>query len=213
MKRYLSLVAAIAAATPAAAQEFPGFRIEANIGWDHVNATLDYEDSDFPEDNFRESGNTDGMLLGGTIGYDLPVGPVYLGIEGSFDIPINKRCETLYGYDEACFKPHANLAVGGRIGVPLSKRALLYAGAAYVTGKAEVTYEDEIDPSYDFSYDDWRDGMRFSGGAEVRLIDNWFTKVEYRYTDYDDYKYAFDSERVSLGFERHQIVTGIGVRY
>lgn len=213
MKHYILGLASLMVAGTASAQEFPGFRIEGNIGWDHVGATLAYEDSEFPEDNFKESGDTDGMLLGGTIGYDLPVGPVYLGVEGSFDIPINNRCEEVYGFDEACFKPRSNLAVGGRIGVPLSKRALLYAGAAFVSGEAEISYKDELDPSYDFSLKDRRDGIRFSGGAEVRLVDNWFTKVEYRYSDYDDYEYAIDSESLSLGFDRHQIVTGIGVRY
>jgi len=43
-----------------------------------------------------------------------------------------------------------------------------------------IAYEDEIDPSYNFSDSDRRGEYRLSGGLKVRLINNWYTKVEYR---------------------------------
>ncbi len=213
MKYITGLVCSLAFAGAANAQDFPGLRFEGLLGWDHVGAALDYEDIDFPEDNFKETGSTDGFLVGAAIGYDVPVGPVYLGVEGSIDIPINNRCEEVYGDDAACFKTRSNLAIGGRIGVPASKSALLYVGAAYVSGEAEISYTDDFDPDFDLSYSDRQGGYRLSGGAEVRLTGNWFAKAEYRYSDYDDYSVSEGTETANLSFDRHQVVTGLGVRF
>jgi len=48
---------------------------------------------------------------------------------------------------------------------------------------------------------------------EVRIIDNWYTKLEYRYSDYNDFQYREGTETYALGFERHQLVTGLGARF
>jgi len=108
--------------------------LEANIGFDQVRASADYEDTAFPEDNFSGSAKTNGFLLGASIGYDVPIGPVYLGVEAIADIPINKRCEPVYGDDAACFKTQGNFAVGGRVGVAVSRRALEHFRVALSQG-------------------------------------------------------------------------------
>lgn len=188
-------------------------RIEVNAGWDHVRGKLSYSDSAAPENNFSESRNTDGVVFGGTVGVDVPVAGVYVGPEASFDLASNKRCEPVLGSDSACFKVKRNFAVGARVGVPLAHRALFYVGAAYVNGRARVSYTDELDASNNFAVSDNRDGYRLSTGLEFRLKGNFFTKAEYRYSNYNNYSVTSGTERASLGFDRHQVVGGLGVRF
>lgn len=209
----VSAILLAALATPAAAKEFPIGRIEANVGWDHVRGKLSYRDSAFPADNFSGSRNTDGVVYGATVGVDVPMSGLYLGLEGSVDLADNKRCLPVFGDDSACFKVKRNFAAGGRVGVPLGTRALYYVGAAYVNGKARASYTDDLDPSNNIAASDSRDGYRISTGAEVRLQGKMFTKLEYRYSDYGDYDLASGTQRASVGITRHQVVGGIGVRF
>ena len=200
-------------AAPAMAQDFPMFRVEATVGYDNLEGTVDYRDTAVPADNFSVSDNTDGAVFGAAVGVDVPVGPVYLGAEASVDFASNKRCSEVFGDDAACFKAKRSFALGGRIGIPAGKRVLVYAGGAWVNGKAEISYEDDLDPSNDFTLSDDRDGYRISGGLEYRWQKNVFVKLEYRYSDYEDYSYSEGTESISLGFTRQQVVAGIGARF
>lgn len=214
MVRYLLLaVAGIIMASPACANEFPIGRVEANIGWDHVRGKLSYKDSVVPANDLSDSRSTDGVVFGATVGADFPVAGYYLGVEASADLASNKKCEPILGNDSACFKVKRNFAIGGRAGAPLGKRALAYVGLAYVNGRATVGYTDNLVPTNDFSASDSRDGYRISGGVEYRVKGNMYAKLEYRYSDYGAYKYAAGTESVSIGFTRHQMVGGIGVRF
>lgn len=200
-------------ATPAYAQNFPMGRVEVHAGWDHVRGKLSYSDSDFPENNVSASENTDGVVYGTTVGIDVPVSGFYVGVEATADLASNKRCEPVFGDDRACFKVKRNFAVGGRLGIPLTHKALVYAGAAYVNGRARVSYTDDLDPSNNGAISDSRDGYRLSYGLEYRVKGNVYTKAEYRYSDYNNYSASLGSEKLSLGFDRHQVVAGVGVRF
>ena len=95
----LPFAALATTATPAVAQDqrFPGFRVEANVGWDSARGSLDYEDAAFPADNFTLKDHSNGALFGGTVGYDLPVGDgQYVGIEASYDVADDKGCEEVW---------------------------------------------------------------------------------------------------------------------
>lgn len=215
MFKYLMVpVAALAFTAPVAAKEFPGARIEANVGFDSTRGKISYEDSSDPSNDFSVDESTSGVTYGGTIGYDFQLaGRWYLGIEGSVDFADNKRCEEVFGSDAACFSLKRNLAAGARIGTPLAKTTLFYVGAAYVNGKARVSYTDQIDPSNTIAASDTRDGYRLSAGIEQRISGNVFAKAEYRYSDYKDYEVSDGVESVSLGFDRHQAVVALGVRF
>jgi outer membrane immunogenic protein len=90
---------------------------------------------------------------------------------------------------------------------------MVYAGGAYVKGKARVSYVDEVDPEFSFSEKEGRDGFRLSVGFEQQLVRNFFLKGEYRYLNYDNYTYTEGTESISLGFDRHQVVAGLGARF
>jgi outer membrane immunogenic protein len=201
-------------ATPACAQNFPHFRIEANVGFDSTRGEVSYRDATNPANDFKAHKAIDGVVFGGTIGYDVKVNDVlYVGVEGGVDFADNKRCLEVFGSDAACFSVKRNLAAGVRIGTPLSKASLFYVGAAYVNGKARVSYRDDIDPTNDFAFSDKRDGYRVSAGVEQRITGRFFAKAEYRYSDYSKYHGSVSTGDGTLAFDRHQVVGGVGVRF
>lgn len=213
-KYLIAPVAAVAVAAPVAAKDFPGARVEAHAGFDSTRGKISYEDSGDPANDFSADESTSGVTYGGTIGYDFRIAPRwYLGVEGSVDFADNKRCTEIFGDDAACFSVKRNLAAGARIGTPLAKTTLFYVGAAYVNGKARVSYTDDLDPANNVAASDTRDGYRLSAGIEQRIAGNAFAKVEYRYSDYKDYSVSDGVETVSLGFDRHQAIAALGVRF
>ena len=215
MIKYM-FAAALAAISivPAQAQDFPNLRVEANVGFDSSRGKLSYKDSADATNDFSVDESTNGVTFGGTIGYDVQLAPRwYLGIEGSADFADNKKCEEVFGSDAACFSLKRNLAAGLRIGTALGRTTLFYVGGTYVNGKARVSYTDKVDPTNNIGASDTRDGYRISTGLEQRLGGNFFAKAEYRYSDYKDYKLAEGTESIALGFDRHQVVAGLGVRF
>jgi outer membrane immunogenic protein len=200
--------------SPAFAEGFSGPRIEVHAGYDHVTAKLDYEDTAFPDDNVTAKGSTNGILYGAGIGYDFPMGDSWiLGVEANFDLANNDRCEEVFGDDAACFKVKRDLSVGARIGAALGKSTLFYVGGAYVNGKAKISYADDLDPMNNFAVSDTRSGWRLSTGVEVALASKAYAKAEYRYTHYSRYKATAGTESATLGFDRHQVLAGVGMRF
>lgn len=202
------------AASPALADGFTGARVEAHAGYENVTAKLKYEDTAFPDDNVTAKESTNGILYGIGVGYDFPVGESWiLGVEANFDLADNDRCEEVFGDDAACFKVKRDLSVGARLGAVMSKSTMFYVGAAYVNGKAKISYTDDLDPTNDFSFSDTRGGWRLSTGLEVALTSKAYAKVEYRYSHYSRYKASAGTESLSLGFDRHQVLAGVGMRF
>ena len=107
MKSYLLCAAAAACllAVPATAQDrFPGARISVTGGLDAATGTVDYKNTADPTSDFRESKSTTGFGYGVTAGYDFRFNNhLYVGIEGSYDLADNKKCEEVFGNDAACF--------------------------------------------------------------------------------------------------------------
>lgn len=100
-----------------------------------------------------------------------------------------------------------------RLTTILSYPALQIDCEGYVNGKARVSYVDDLDPANNIAASDTRGGLRVSAGIEQRLSGNVFMKAEYRYSDYKNYKLADGTESVSLGFDRHQAIAALGVRF
>jgi outer membrane immunogenic protein len=212
----LSAVGLAVLATPAMAQDarFPGLHVEAVIGYDHTSGKVTYQDTAFPGDSFEVEEDTNGIVYGIGAGYDLRLSAgKYFGIEAGYEFSDNERCEEVYGGDEACFSLKRNLHVGVRGGARLSSRTMAFAGMAYINGKGRVSYADSIDPTSDFSYSEDRNGFRLSAGLEHRLVRNVFGKIEYRYSNYDNFTEEVGSETASLGFDRNQLVIGFGARF
>ena len=188
-------VAAFGLAAPAYAQDtqgtesFSGFRLEAIGGYVSTNVS---------------GQGSDGIVYGAAAGYDFQSGSMVFGVEveGSDSTVDNCFGGILIAGDEICVQEGRDLFVGGRLGVVVGARTLLYAKAGYTNGRVNVAYEDgTAGTAADFDSGENLDGVRGGAGAEFRIGSKTYGKIEYRYSNYEG------------GFEKHQGLIGFGIRF
>jgi outer membrane immunogenic protein len=132
------------------------------------------------------SGASDGLYLGGQLGYDWRLGPVIVGVEGDLG---GSSASQLVGSREADQGVFASAAVRLAVPVTSSLRGFVRGGYAY----HEVTY----DTGRAFHGSGWTLG----GGGELDVTQRVFVRVEYRYSDYG---------RTVRG---QQFLGGVGLRF
>ena len=215
------------AATPAAAQsEFSGFRVEAVAGWDNIG--VDYDDDVF--DGGKRS--DDGFTLGAGAGYDFQMGQFVFGPEVEFTESTADR-----EYDERGARPANPIAtpisanytingggdiyVGGRGGYAIWPNFLLYGKIGYSWHKLAIEGTGS-DNGTAFSIDEQVDlgGLRLGAGGEMNFTDNFYGKLEYRYSNYNEGDFDVRGANANLnplfsGIDvvRHQVVVGAGFRF
>ena len=211
----IAATALVAISTPAMAQEAApaGFHVEGVLGYDSTKASVDYEDTAFPADNFEDSASEGSFLYGVNAGYDFALGTNTIGFEVGAEWTDTKHCDELYGDDALCGSLKRNLYAGLKGSTMLAPRTALTAGIGYVNGRAKLSYDDFATTGVDLAESESRDGYRLSLGLQQTLSSNTFAKLEYRYSDYKDYTYVDGTESIALGFTRHQVVAGLGVRF
>ena len=179
MKKILFATAATAAvltAAPAYAQVAPaGPRVEAIVGYDSVKAL----------------GEDDGGLLYGVgAGYDVPVGQG-LSIGADVEATASTQKEEA-GLAEVNAK--RDLYAGGRVSVPISDAANVYAKAGYTNARFKAT--DGVTTASENL-----DGYRLGAGAQFAVGGKAYVGGEYRFSDYED------------GLKRHQVGMTVGTRF
>jgi outer membrane immunogenic protein len=203
--------AAVLAASPAAAADFTGPRLEGRVGYEWVTLVLKLSDG---VTSAADSEQKSGVSLGGEIGYDVALGNravigAYAGAEGSEA----KACGEIYGNDEGCLTLGRNLTVGGRIGARLADRVMVYAKGGYSDGQLRASYTDGSDPANDFSYHVNRGGIHFGGGVEGQISPGTYARLEYVRTEYNGYSYSEPGLELNLSGHRDQVIAGFGVRF
>jgi len=136
--------------------------------------------------NSNGLGSPDGLLYGIGLGYDIQAGGAVLGIEGEVADSTTKR--TILGTKVSAAR---DLYIGARAGFAIGDQALAYVKAGYTNARVKTQ---------GFGGDNG-DGVRLGAGLEYRLGGQLFVKGEYRYSNYEG------------DVERHQFVTGLGVRF
>ena len=193
--RKFAIAAALLAgtiATPALAQDnnnLGGFRIEGLVGYDHPSI---------------EDENADGIVYGVGVGYDFQAGNAVFGIEA--EATDSSADESLTGValagDTLRVRAGRDLYVGGRAGFGIGGNSLIYAKAGYTNARVRVDYEDgTVGTVNDFTESGNLDGIRAGVGAQIGIGSNAYLRTEYRYSNYED------------GFDRHQVVGGVGFRF
>jgi outer membrane immunogenic protein len=178
--------------TPAFAQDAPaqsGFRVEGLIGYDRPSV---------------EDEEADGVLYGLGVGYDVQSGNAVFGVEGEASDSTADECATglAVAGDELCARSGRDLYVGGRVGALVGGGTLLYVKAGYTNARVGLDYDDgTAATAADFSDHRNLDGVRAGVGAQVGIGANTYVRTEYRYSNYQD------------GFDRHQVVGGVGLRF
>jgi outer membrane immunogenic protein len=198
-----ALIASSAFAMPALAQSqsqdqsFAGSHVEVITGWDHNR------------DGSALNASSDGLAYGGNIGYDIQRGNTVFGVEGEVtgSTARDHASNLLTAGDTLRTSADRDLYVGGRLGFVASPRTLIYVKAGYTNAAYTTQYTAPSgSTAVSLSQRDNLDGWRLGAGAEVKLTDKVFAKAEYRYSNYGSTPNGIDPER-------HQIMTGIGVRF
>lgn len=182
--KYLAAAALAAAilATPAhAADDSVTYRVEVHGGWDRVVVS---------------GGKDTGATYGVGIGIDVPLGSMaFIGFEGDADLSSTKDCVTFVG-GSLCDKAKRDLSAVARAGVNVGGGIKLYVLGGYANARIEETLVlGAASASASANGDGWRIGT----GTQVKLGTSAYTKIEYRYTNYEH------------GYERHQLIAGIGL--
>ncbi|WP_068074144.1 outer membrane protein [Novosphingobium lentum] len=224
MKTILAILAAGTAlvAVPAMAQgapddagsTFTGPRVGAIIGYDKSKSG-----SSVDNDALRDRDQSiDGLLYGGDIGYDVPLGQnLRLGAEAELTGSTAKvnNAVNAASFNLGRVKAGRDIYAGARLGYVISPRTMLYVKGGYTNARYNLLGTDgttNLNQRLD------TDGYRVGAGAEMALSRNAYAKVEYRYSNYRRAEFDFngqtpDSSRFRIDTDRHQVVVGAGVRF
>lgn len=202
MKKIISasIIGLAFAATPAFAQDgdeanFSGPYVGAYVGYDHVTISVD-----------GSSGSKDGVAFGGIIGYNFNLGDAVVGIEGEFGDASTQQEETdlLVVGDQAILAANRDLFIGARLGFKASPKMLVYVKGGYADTRVKLAYDDN--DGFAFSASDNVHGLRIGGGIDYAVGRHVSVRLEYRYTDYSNYKYQ--GVDTGIGAKRHQVLIG-----
>ncbi|HEX7822933.1 MAG TPA: porin family protein [Sphingobium sp.] len=192
MKKIFAAAALAASlATPAFAQEgektpFNGPFVGAILGYDNVRGAI----PDGP------SAKREGLLYGGTIGYDANLNGAIVGIEGEFT-----DSETKFDSGNVSLHTDRDLYAGARLGGQISNNLMLYAKGGYTNARFEA---NAINGATFAKTGQNLDGYRLGAGVETTYR-GLTGRVEYRYSDYGKYD--------GVNLNRHQVAAVVGYRF
>jgi outer membrane immunogenic protein len=194
---------------PAADQDRTSGFAEVRTGWDHAGAEH-------------------GVLYGLGAGVDRRFGDFFVGGYAAIDwttTQIDPLTTLMAGAaagttDEVTFAGDLarDIELGLRAGYHVTDDWTVYALAALSTAKREVeTVTVNVTPATDatpelrsiplgVAEDRYEDGFRVGVGTDYVVFRDLYLKAEYRYTNYGD----VEADR---NFDRHQVVTGLGLRF
>lgn len=203
--------------TAASAQDrepFTGPRVEGLVGYDHLRSGEADDGVNTSENEGDES--VEGLGYGIGVGFDFSLGGVVVGVEGEY---LESAAEQEFGetIDGTEFlgriEVGRDLYLGGRVGVTVTPRTLVYAKAGYTNTSIDSAFTAGTD-SVDF--DTSVDGWRLGAGIEQMLGTNAYVKAEYRYSNYNGLQFdddLFGDEDFDVDLDRHQVVAGVGLRF
>ena len=203
MRKYIIAAAALLGATAASAADFTGPWIDLRGGFDSVQLKASGNGASV-------SASKSGFVYGAAAGYDLAVGAKAIaGVQIGGYGTTTTVCAEVYGNDEACLKAGRDLEVLARLGFKAAPDTLIYGLAGYANGRISGTYADFSNPANNGSDGSNGSGLRVGAGVE-QSFGKMFAKAEYRYTSYTKSDLGFDAD---VGFNRHQVLVGLGYRF
>ncbi|RYF06975.1 MAG: porin family protein [Oxalobacteraceae bacterium] len=201
--RTLPFIALVSIASTAHAQTFSGPHVEAVVG-------LNHDSRDVLNQRLKDSS----LIYGAGGGYDVRTGDVVVGVLGEISGTKNKNCGT---YDIAaappipsfagrvCYRSQRALFAGARLGYVVGERTLGYVLGGYENLRTKYSVDGTLNgaDAPQHSHDS-ENGFRVGAGLEHAISEHAFIKAEYRYS------WTGPQDPTSV---RHQIVSGIGVRF
>ena len=213
-----AFMASTALIAPASAQtatsaDFTGPRIGVLGGYDTIRPGSS-EDTDVEGDDQ----SADGFLYGVELGYDVAVGDrMVIGAEAELtdstgETDADPTDPNYFGYGDV--NVGRDIYVGARVGYVVAPQTLLYAKGGYTNAKLDAQLVDGSSADdAGFKLDGWRVGA----GVERKFGTNVYGKLEYRYSNYEDAKFEYDTGASTGSFDvdtdRHQVLVGVGYRF
>jgi outer membrane immunogenic protein len=163
------------------------------------------------------SSSRNGLSYGILSGYNYQVGQVVLGVEGDFTgWTVGKVRYTAITGDFLTAQSKWGGSIRGRLGYA-ADRALFYltGGAAFVSNETSI-------PTTGISIggDGTRLGWTVGGGLDYAFTNNWFTGIEYRYSQYEAKNFVYPIPILNLGFvgfkqelSTNQVTARVGYKF
>lgn len=159
----------------------------------------------------------DGLSYGVLAGYNYQTGNVVFGIEGDFEgWTVGKIRYTSITGDFLTAHSKWGGSVRGRLGYA-ADRALFY-----VTGGAAFMSTETLIPTTGITIgnDDTRVGWTAGAGVDYAFSNNWFTGLEYRYSQYQSKSFVYPIPVLTLGviglkqdLSNNQVTARIGYKF
>lgn len=152
--------------------------------------------------------DTDGALIGGTLGYNWQAGRTVFGLEGDADwSDISGGTSNLPCTAGTCETRNNWLATArGRIGYAFSRFM------PYITGGLAVGDIEASAPGFS-GVRETRAGWTVGGGGEFNISGPWSAKIEYLYVDLGKTNCAAGDCAVSTDVDSHANVVRAGLNY
>lgn len=151
--------------------------------------------------NFDNTINTDGFVGGGFAGYNFQMDNFVAGVEGDIGYGglkgDNSNVEVKGGF---------NGSLRGRLGYAVSPDILPYITAG---GAAQSVKLTDVAGSDKKTMLGWTAGV----GTEVKLTEQVFGRVEYRYSDYGNKTFDTGAGDRDVSARDHRIQFGIGMKF
>jgi outer membrane immunogenic protein len=158
-----------------------------------------------------------GLSYGGLAGYNYQVGNLVVGVEGDFEgWTVGTIHETALTGDFLTAHSKWGASIRGRLGYAVD-HALFYGegGAAFVSNETSI-------PTTGISIggDGARAGWTVGAGVDYAITNNWFTGLEYRYSQYEATSFIYPIPILNLGLvgfkqelSNNQINARIGYKF
>ncbi len=167
----------------------------------YAGVSLGYAFAGETEDDFDNSIDTDGFLLGGFAGYNYQVGNIVAGAEAdigySWEDGSNAGVTSESGVEGS---------LRARLGYVVSPNILLYATAGGAAKDLEISAAGDSDSNTMI-------GWTAGGGADVMVTERVFGRVEYRYTDFGSETFELGGASGDVSDKNHRVSVGLGMKF
>jgi outer membrane immunogenic protein len=216
----LAATAGVAMAQPDNGQNpFAGFYVGGMVGYDSFH--LDNR-SDLPgydgENGGRLTGlGSDGIAGGVVLGYNMPLGRNFiLGIEGTGRYSDASGSTSVSDDTSDSTIRHASRGswgINGRAGVLVSPNTMIYASGGWGQTRFNTRFINTpagADPVEIFNDGITRDAWRVGGGVEVAMGHGWTGRLDYTYSNYNNFDVVLDpTDSFTVKPVSHQVSVGV----
>ena len=193
MKKILA-VFALALSTPALSAGLDGFYTGGYVSMSSMNAESRIYDADV------ELGKND-TALGGYFGYEIDYSSTFVALEADFNVADTEVTQSLgSAMLSGTRKKSYGISILG--GIPFGDKSDIYARFGFVNTDFESTETDGHSTQH---YDTNETGYVLGVGSRFQLNSNLNLRMDYRYIQYNDFKFVDDGSEFDINEQNFTI--------